>query len=270
MSTSDDETARAEAAGRAAGPTSTSEPSSDTARHAVVRPEPTPPPPPPSGARPSTVPAPPPAPSPAPVLASPPDDGTEQPTAGQPPGQTPPQATQPAGDQTRADDPALFPAPNAPHRTATGTHVLGALAGLLLAPLAVTVLLLGQSRILAVQVVGWDDAIDWSGVVLVVLALVALGWVALLAVWTPAAPITGGVVLTVLGALALVTPHLVHAQVVRVVDESSWRSTALEVTVAGTSGTLLVAGFLLLLAGVVALAAHRRGLALGAFRERHR
>ncbi|KMM46531.1 hypothetical protein CWIS_04710 [Cellulomonas sp. A375-1] len=266
MSTSDDETARAEAAGRAAGPTSTSEPSSDTARHAVVRPEPTPPPPPPSGARPSTVPAPPPAPSPAPVLASPPDGGTEQPTTGQ----TPPQATQPAGDQTRADDPALFPSPNAPHRTATGTHVLGALAGLLLAPLAVTVLLLGQSRILAVQVVGWDDAVDWSGVVLVVLALVALGWVALLAVWTPAAPITGGVVLTVLGAVALTAPHVVHAQVLRVVDESSWRSTALEVTVAGTSGTLLVAGFLLLLAGVVALAAHRRGLALGAFRERHR
>ena len=266
MSTSDDETARAEAAGRAAGPTSTSEPSSDTARHAVVRPEPTPPPPPPSGARPSTVPAPPPAPSPAPVLASPPDDGTEQPTTGQ----APPQATQPAGDQTRADDPALFPTPNAPHRTATGTHVLGALAGLLLAPLAVTVLLLGQSRILAVQVVGWDDAVDWSGVVLVVLAVVALGWVALLAVWTPAAPITGGVVLTVLGAVALTAPHVVHTQVLRVVDESSWRSTALEVTVAGTSGTLLVAGFLLLLAGVVALAAHRRGLALGAFRERHR
>lgn len=266
MSTSDDETARAEAAGRAAGPTSTFEPSSDTARHAVVRPEPTPPPPPPSGARPSTVPAPPPAPSPAPVLASPPDDGTEQPTTGQ----APPQATQPAGDQTRADDPALFPTPNPPHRTATGTHVLGALAGLLLAPLAVTVLLLGQSRILAVQVVGWDDAVDWSGVVLVVLALVALGWVALLAVWTPAAPITGGVVLTVLGAVALTAPHVVHTQVLRVVDESSWRSTALEVTVAGTSGTLLVAGFLLLLAGVVALAAHRRGLALGAFRERHR
>lgn len=260
---------------------STSEPPPDTGRHAVVRPEPVPPPPARTSARPAA-----PSPVTGPATAPPqgagpttPLDGTRVVPAVDPaapaapaPAATAPAAPAPAATapSAPAGDDALFPEPNAPRTTAVGTHVLGALVGLVLAPLALAVLLLGQSRILAVQVIGWDDTVDWSGVVLVALGLLALGWVAVLAVWTPAAPLTGGAVLTVLGVVALVTPHVVRTQVLRVVGDSSWRSTALEVTVAGTSGTLLVAGVLLLLAGVAAHAAHRRGLVLGAFRERHR
>ena len=264
------------------------EPGVETGRHATVRPDPVPPPPAPVRASTRVTP---PAPvdgtawvRPTTIEQTAVEQTTAEPTTVQPAGATTgetPAPEQRAPEQPSAartttsagrepTDDGLFPAPNAPRSTAVGTHVLGALVGLVLAPVAAAVLLLGQSRILAVQVVGWDATVDWSGVVLVALALLALGWVALLAVWTPAAPLTGGVVLTALGALALVAPGVVHTRVLSALGTSAWRTTALEVTVTGTSGTLLVAGFLLLLAGVVAIAAHRRGLTLGAFRERHR
>ena len=275
------------------------EPDADTGRHAAVRPEPTPPPPvrtsardvpvvPPSGTTsrstgteapdgtrvlPTTAPA-----TTAPALAATTPSTTTPPsTATQPaspaeerPGTVPPAGVATPASTAEAEDPRLFPTAGAPRPTSIGTHVLGAVVGVVLTPLAAAVLLLGQSRILAEQVVGWDASIEWSGVVLVALGLLALGWVAVLATWTPAAPLTGGGILTVLGVVALVTPDVVHTQVVSLVDASEWRTTAVEVTVAGTSGTLLVAGFLVLLAGVVAAAAHRRGLRLGALRERHR
>ncbi|UJP39958.1 hypothetical protein [Cellulomonas palmilytica] len=283
MSTSDDER-RPDHTGPDDQPTApqqpttalpTTEPGLDTGRHAAVRPAPVAPPPARTSARPV----------PADAGATPaPEEGTRvlpaagAPTAAQPAATAPtaaqPTATTPGAPATAAEpgatSPDLFPDAHAPARTTVGTHVLGAVVGLVLAPLAAGVLLLGQSRILAVQVAGWDASLDWSGVVLVALGLLALGWVAVLAAWTPAAPYTGGAILTVLGAVALVSPDVVRTQVLRVVDGSEWRSTAVEVTVAGTSGTLLVAGFLVLLAGVVATAAHRRGVRLGAFRERHR
>ncbi|MBT0994139.1 hypothetical protein KIN34_07555 [Cellulomonas sp. DKR-3] len=171
---------------------------------------------------------------------------------------------------TTEQDPALFPEPNAPRSTSVGTHVLGVLVGLVLTPLAVGVLLLGQSRILAAQLPSWDAAVDVTGIVLVSLGLLALGWVALLAVWTPAAPITGGIVLTVAGVAALALPETVQTQTLRLLDSTGWQTTITQVTVAGTSGTLVVAGFLVLVAGLVAALAHRRGVKLGTFRERHR
>jgi len=280
------------------------EPSEDTGRHAAVRPDPVPPPPArpstrrPPATSPTTAPttnpatapttsidatapaattqAPAQAPAPAAVADTVVGPPVVDPVPATPVDGTPLVATPAPASAATAPRPAgpgddrLFPEPNAPRTTSAGTHWLGAFVGLVLGPLAAGVLLLGQSRILAAQVPHWDATVDWSGVVLVVLGLLALGWVAVLAVWTPAAPITGGTVLTLLGGAALAAPDVVHTQVTRLVDTSEWRSTFVEVTVAGTSGTLLVAGFLVLLAGVASAAAHRRGLRLGAFRERHR
>lgn len=281
------------------------EPATDTGKHAAVRPSPIPPPPapvrtsarsaaeqtsvtpapvtPPATAAGTTtvLPATSPATSPAaPATASPasaPVTGattvlpapvpTGTPVAGTP-ATTAPSTTTPTA--TTEPDPALFPEPNAPRSTSVGTHVLGFLVGLVLAPLAAGVLLLGQSRILAAQLPAWDASVDVTGIVLVALGLLGLAWVALLAVWTPAAPITGGIVLTAAGVVALVAPELVQTQTLRVLDSQGWQTTVTQVTVAGTSGTLVVAGFLVLVSGLVAALAHRRGVKLGTFRERHR
>lgn len=262
------------------------EPPADTGKHAAVRPAPLPPPPAPertstrapvastspesttvlpattSAAPTSTAPT-------SAVPTSTPTTSTPGSTHGTPVGAPPVAATARAAT-TEQQDPALFPEPNAPRSTSVGTHILGLLVGLVLAPLAAGVLLLGQSRILAAQLPDWDASVDVTGIVLVVLGLLGLAWVALLAVWTPAAPITGGIVLTVAGVVALVAPDLVQTQTLRVLDSQGWQTTITQVTVAGTSGTLIVAGFLVLVAGLVAALAHRRGVKLGAFRERHR
>ena len=151
-----------------------------------------------------------------------------------------------------------------------GSHVLGVLVGLVLGPIGVAVLLLGQSRILQAQVGGWDASTEVLGITLVSLGLLLLGCVLLLALWTPAVPLTAGTLLTLAGILYLFVPSVVREQTLNVLSSSGWRLTVTQVTVAGTSGTVLSVGFLILLAGVVAAMARRRGVHLGEFRERHR
>uniref|UniRef100_UPI0028F0E213 hypothetical protein n=1 Tax=uncultured Cellulomonas sp. TaxID=189682 RepID=UPI0028F0E213 len=160
--------------------------------------------------------------------------------------------------------------PNAPRSTTVGSHVLGVLVGLVLGPIGVAVLLLGQSRILQAQVGGWDASTEVLGITLVSLGLLLLGCVLLLALWTPAVPLTAGTLLTLAGILYLFVPSVVREQTLNVLSSSGWRLTVTQVTVAGTSGTVLSVGFLILLAGVVAAMARRRGVHLGEFRERHR
>ncbi|MBO9555924.1 hypothetical protein, partial [Cellulomonas sp.] len=154
--------------------------------------------------------------------------------------------------------------------TSVGAHVLGVVVGLVLAPIGIAITLLGQSRILAAQVDGWDGSTEVLGIVLVTLGLLLLAVVVLLGLWTPAVPLTGGGFLTLVGAVYLYAPALAREQTLNVLSSSGWRLTVTQVTVAGTSGTLIVAGFLLLMAGLVAALARRSGVRLGAFRERHR
>ncbi|QHT56774.1 hypothetical protein GXP71_12260 [Cellulomonas sp. H30R-01] len=242
----------------------TSEPSTDTGRHAVVRPAPTPPPEPDAARTETFTPA-----SAAPASAAPTSPATAAPAPGpattaQPATSTPPSAPRTDGDET------LFPAPNAPRSTSFGAHVLGAILGLLLAPAGVGLVLVGQARILEAQVDGWDASTEVLGIVLVSIGLLLLGLVALLGIWSAAVPIAGGTLLTAVGGFYLFAPSVARAQTLAVLDDTGWRLTVTQVTVAGTSGTLLVAGFLVLLVGVVAAVARRRGVHLGEFRERHR
>lgn len=285
------------ASGPASG-TATDAPSTDTGRHAVVRPAPTPPPEPDgprtetftpatgaSGAAPretftsATGPTSPPAPA---APAAPAHGGTTGTTPAAPataapasPAAAPDAASTPSAASVppsapRTDDETLFPAPNAPRSTSFGAHVLGALLGLLLAPAGVGLVLVGQARILEAQVDGWDGSTEVLGIVLVAIGLLLLGLVALLGIWSAAVPIAGGALLTAVGGFFLFAPSVARAQTLAVLDDTGWRLTITQVTVAGTSGTLLVAGFLVLLVGVVAAVARRRGVHLGEFRERHR
>jgi hypothetical protein len=170
-----------------------------------------------------------------------------------------------------SEEPAFdFPDPHPPRPAGIGSHLLGVLVGLVLAPVGAVALLLGQSRILVVQTDGWNGSVETLGIALVAVGTVLLAAIALLAGWTAAAPVTGGVVLTALGATALVAPTFAHQQLVTLIDSEGWHPTIEQTVVAMTSGTAFVAGALLLVAGLAAAAARRRGVRLGAFVERNR
>ena len=68
--------------------------------------------------------------------------------------------------------------PRAARRSARTSS--GVIVGLILAPIGVAVLLLGESRILQAQVDGWDASTEVLGIVLVTLGLLLLGCVLLL------------------------------------------------------------------------------------------
>ncbi|GIG40471.1 hypothetical protein [Cellulomonas phragmiteti] len=262
------------------GPAGTGDP--DAGRHAVQRPAPTPP----------TDPAPtPPRTGPTPVTTSP--AGDERPAA--PAGSTPPvtpgtpgtadddhgtAGPRPSDDAGRrpADDPGprasdddeLFPDPHAPRTPHLGSHVLGALVGLLLSLPAAGVLLLGQSRILVVQHDGWDASLELLGIVLVSAGALLLAALLALGLWSAAVPVTAGLVLGGVGGLQLYAPGIARAAALDIVGADAWDLTTTQVNVAGTSGTTITVGVLLLAGGVVIALARRHGVRLGAFRERNR
>ena len=167
-------------------------------------------------------------------------------------------------------DAELFPAPNAPFTTTFGTHVLGAVLGLLLAPIGMGVTLLGQSRILVAQVDGWTASADLAGIVLVTIGLLLLGTVLVLALWTPALPTPAGCVLTVAGGVYLYAPWFARERTLVVLPSEHWHVTL----TAGDRGRDVGHG-----AGDRAsccwwrgswpIAARRQGIHLGVFRERH-
>jgi hypothetical protein len=245
----------------------------DGGRHATARPAPLPPEPAP------TSPVPPPG-----GWANQPEEPAAATTAEEPGGWTyaspEPVQAQPAAPHGQypppitpeppVDDGRLFPPPNAPRSPSAGTHVLGVIVGLILGPIAVAGVLIGQARILEAQVDHWDASFDLLGILLVTCGLVLLACVLLLGLWTAAVPITAGIVLSVLGGLALYAPGVTRTQVLDVLTTQGWHREVTQVTVAGTSGTLLVAGFLVLFGGVVVALARRHGVHLGEFRERNR
>ena len=147
--------------------------------------------------------------------------------------------------------------------------MLGLVVGLLLPAVAALVTLLGVSRILSVEADGWAARVEVLGIVLVALGALLLGAVALLSLWTPWVGYTGGVVLTLAGALALFAPGIARSAMLDVVSAEGWQPTVVQTSVAATSGTLLVIGVLILASGVVSHVARRHGIHLGAFRERN-
>ncbi|UZN02475.1 hypothetical protein [Cellulomonas sp. S1-8] len=237
----------------------------DTGRHAVQRPTPTPP-------------APDPAPYPAARVSPPSATAAPGTTPGPHPDRPGPGASHGADaaqDARRTASPddgdeELFPDPHAPRTPHAGTHVLGALVGLVLAPFAVGLLLLGQSRILVVQVDGWDASLELLGIVLVSSGAVLLAALLVLGLWSAAVPLTAGLLVAALGGLQLYAPGIARMTTLDVVGTSTWDRAVTQATVAGTSGTTIVAGVMLLTGGVTIALARRHGVHLGEFRERNR
>ncbi|WP_066581473.1 hypothetical protein [Cellulomonas timonensis] len=137
----------------------------------------------------------------------------------------------------------------------------------MLSVFAMVLLLLGEARIL-----GSEDptAADGIGIVLVTLGVLLLATVVYLGVWSAALPITGGVILTVVGGFYLYFPSVARDETLRLLATDASRTTVIYGIVASTMGVVFVVGVLLLVAGWALAVARRRGRALGAFRERVR
>lgn len=173
-------------------------------------------------------------------------------------------------DGTDGDRAELFPDAHAPRTPHAGTHVLGALVGIVLAPFAVVLLLLGQSRVLEVQVDGWDASLELLGIVLVSAGALVLAVLLALGLWSAAVPLTAGLLVGALGGLQLYAPGVARDLALDALGGGTWDRPVALATVAGTSGTTFTVGLLLLTAGVVLALARRHGVRLGAFRERNR
>jgi len=139
-------------------------------------------------------------------------------------------------------------------------HVLGALVGLVVGTIGVWTVLFGQSRVLAAQAPGWDASYDALGVVLVTLGVLVLAVVLGLGLWSPAVPLTAGLVGSVVGVVLLYVPATTHVDVVRWVATDGTEYSVVRATVTATSGTVFVVGALLLVSGLVLAAARRRWL----------
>ncbi len=155
--------------------------------------------------------------------------------------------------------------PHPPTRPGWGARVLGCLVGLVVGPAGATALLLGQSRVLAVQTDHWDADVDVFGIALVAVSALVLAGLVLLSAWTAAAPITGGAVTAAFGGWALGAPGS-FADTMSI--GGTWRTTVEQTIVAGTSGTLLALGLLLLAAGIAAVVVRRAGVRLGTYEGR--
>jgi hypothetical protein len=141
-----------------------------------------------------------------------------------------------------------------------GRHLLGVLVGLLVGAIGIWTVLFGQSRVLAAQAPGWDASYDALGVVLVTAGVLVLAVVLGLGLWTPAVPVTAGLVATVVGVVLLYVPATTHVDVVRWFSTDGTEYSVVRATVTATSGTVFVVGALLLVAGLVLGAARRRRL----------
>lgn len=139
-------------------------------------------------------------------------------------------------------------------------HLLGVLVGLVVGAVGIWTVLFGQSRVLAAQAPGWDASYDVIGVVLVTVGVLVLGLVLGLGLWTPAVPVTAGLVGTVVGVVLLYVPATTHVDVVRWFGTDGTEYSVVRATVTATSGTVFVVGALLLVAGLVLGAARRRWL----------
>lgn len=160
-----------------------------------------------------------------------------------------------ADDARPADDEDELPEP--PARPGAGRHLLGVLLGLLLTPAGLLLSAVGTARL--TEVAGTADmGTDALGAIVLGVGLALLATVVLLGAWTPALPLTGGLVWGVgLGTAYLVVPGLVEDTIARFADDT--HEVVVGLGEAAMSGHLLAVGVLLTVAGLTAGLARRRG-----------
>jgi hypothetical protein len=207
-------------------------------------------------------------PPPAPAPVSPPY-GTDLPGTGPADDQVPPgDATAPVPEATPAPVPVpVAPAPvteeqprrvREPRRGGIGRLLLGLLIGLVAGAAGLWLVLFGQSRILGVQAPGWDASYDPLGVVLVTVGVLVLVALVGVGAWSTAAPLTAGLLSTVIGVVYLYVPATTHADTVSWLATDRTLGSVERTVVAATSGTLFVTGALLLATGLTFAAMNRR------------
>lgn len=175
----------------------------------------------------------------------------------------------PAGSGPRASSPdPEFPKPQGPPTTGAAGHVVGVLIGLAVTAVALFVLALGMSRIVADGVGGETVSADGFGILLVTLGAILTALVALLAVRTSAIPFTGGLVALVVGAAYLFAPVASHRESVRILATAQNRDAVLNAASVATTGVFFVVGLVLIASGTAASLVRRRGIEVGSFRER--
>lgn len=205
-------------------------------------------------------------PPPAPAPVSPPY-GTDLPGTGPADDQVPPgDATVPVPEAAPAPFP-VAPVPvteqpprraREPRRGGIGRLLLGLLIGLVAGAAGLWLVLFGQSRILGVQAPGWDASYDPLGVVLVTVGVLVLAALVGVGAWSTAAPLTAGLLSTVIGVVYLYVPATTHADTVSWLATDRTLGSVERTVVAATSGTLFVTGALLLATGLTLAAMNRR------------
>lgn len=171
----------------------------------------------------------------------------------------------PGGDVTPTPPPATerpMP-PDLPRRPGAKRHLIGTLLGLLVTPLGLVLAAMGVGHM--VDLSAGDGALtDAFGLVLLASGAVVLGLVALLGRWSPAVPITAGVVWGIAGgAVALWDPQGVHDAVHGVTDGRLATIAVDHILDPALNGSLLVLGLVLLGAGISAGLARRAGRSFG-------
>ncbi|WP_372592909.1 hypothetical protein [Actinotalea sp.] len=160
-----------------------------------------------------------------------------------------------------ADRPLL---PDLPRRPGAKRHWLGILVGLLLTPLGLVLSAMGVGHM--VDLPAGDGALtDLFGLVQLGAGALVLGVVALLGRWSPAVPLTGGVLWGLGGGgLALWDP-LGVSEAVHGVTDGRFAQVAIDhILYPAQTGSLLVLGLVLLGAGIATGAARRAGRNFGA------
>jgi len=145
-------------------------------------------------------------------------------------------------------------------------HLFGSLIGLLITPIGLVFAAWGGQLTLQTpsQI---EPNVDWFGFGLIVLGALILGAVALLGCWSPAAPITGGLVWgLLLGSVYLIVPQLAWDTTASLFGASP-PAFVRDLVTSGTSGLLLLVGVILIGSGIAAGLARRSGRIFGQARE---
>ena len=149
--------------------------------------------------------------------------------------------------------------PEAPPKPGLGRHLLGILLGLVVTPVALLLTGIGTARL--ADVVSTEEAVTYPlGLTLLILGVVLLAVVVLLGAWSPAVPVTGGLVWGIgLGIAFLVVPDVMRSTLESMSADRVIPGGVEQLAETAMSGTLLVTGTLLLAAGISAARARRRG-----------
>jgi len=145
-------------------------------------------------------------------------------------------------------------------------HLLGFLIGLVITPVGLVFAAWGGQLTLQTPS-RIEPNVDWFGFGLIVLGALILGAVALLGRWSPAVPITGGLIWgLLLGGVYLIAPQLAWDTTVSLFGPSP-PAFARDLVTSGTSGLLLLVGVILIGSGIAAGLARRAGRLFGQARE---